>query len=65
MTNITTDFNMEASENQFYSSYSWCINPILTLQYLFKRLQEEMDRYGHQQISWQQEECKINMYLFV
>ena len=53
------------SEEYFYSFYSWCLNPILSLRDLFGRLGEELDRYGRLQFNWQREECKINLYLFV
>jgi hydroxymethylpyrimidine pyrophosphatase-like HAD family hydrolase/hypoxanthine phosphoribosyltransferase len=52
------------SEEQFYSQYKWCINPVLSLSDLFGRLHEELDRCGRLQAGWQHEECKINLYLF-
>ena len=51
------------AEAQFYSTYSWCLNPLLSLRDLFRRLGEELNRYEDLKISWQREECKINVYL--
>jgi len=53
------------SEESFYSSYDWCLNPTLTLRELFQRFQEEIDRYDTLHGAWQREECRINLYLFV
>jgi hydroxymethylpyrimidine pyrophosphatase-like HAD family hydrolase/orotate phosphoribosyltransferase len=53
------------AEAQFYSSYRWCLNPLLSLRDLFRRLGEELNRYEDLKISWQREECKINVYLFI
>src|SRR5271169_2575583 len=56
--------DMRLSEEQFYSLYDWCINPVLSLSDLFIRLREELNRCTKLQVSWQREECKINIYLF-
>jgi len=53
------------SESQFYSFYRWCLNPILTLHQLFERLNEELKRYASFGVGWQQEEGRINLFLFV
>jgi hydroxymethylpyrimidine pyrophosphatase-like HAD family hydrolase/orotate phosphoribosyltransferase len=53
------------SEREFYASYEWCLNPILSVRELFHRLTEEMDRHEDLGIGWQREECRINMYLFI
>ena len=52
------------SEEQFYSQYDWCINPVLSLDDLLKRLCEELERWGRLDTKWQREECTINLYLF-
>jgi hydroxymethylpyrimidine pyrophosphatase-like HAD family hydrolase len=52
------------SEKQFYSQYDWCINPVLSLSDLLKRLREELERWGRLYVNWQREECTINLYLF-
>jgi hydroxymethylpyrimidine pyrophosphatase-like HAD family hydrolase/orotate phosphoribosyltransferase len=55
--------NAQRSEEQFYSSYSWCLNPALSIHDLLQRFQEELDR--HESLSgWQREESKANLYLF-
>jgi haloacid dehalogenase-like hydrolase len=52
------------SEAQFYALYDWCINPVLSLGDLLKRLGEELERWGRVNVRWQREECQINLYLF-
>ena len=54
----------QAAEQEFYSHYSWCLNPALTVADLFQRLCEELDRYPTLS-GWQREESKANLYLFV
>ncbi len=52
------------SEDQFYSRYSWCLNPALSVQDLLRRFDEEIGRF-QTLAGWQREESKINLYLFV
>ena len=49
--------------DKFYSRYEWCLNPILSLQQLIFRFEEELHAYRTFE-GWQREECKINLYLF-
>jgi hydroxymethylpyrimidine pyrophosphatase-like HAD family hydrolase/hypoxanthine phosphoribosyltransferase len=51
-------------EREFYSSYEWCLNPILSLSELLQRLREELDQCSSLQVEWQQQESVINLYLF-
>src|SRR2546426_8280114 len=51
------------SENAFYRSYKWCLNPVLSLRDLFRHLREEMDRYGSLGVDWQREEARINLWI--
>src|SRR5438093_6920366 len=53
------------SEQQFYSLYAWCLNPVLSVRELFDRLREELGRFERLALTWQQEESLINLYLFV
>lgn len=55
----------ELSEEEFYSSYGWCLNPILSLGELFQRLCEELDRSEALRARWQQEESATNLYLLI
>ena len=55
----------ESSEERFYSSYSWCLNPVLSLRELLHRLREELSRFERLQAGWQREESRINVYLFI
>jgi hydroxymethylpyrimidine pyrophosphatase-like HAD family hydrolase/hypoxanthine phosphoribosyltransferase len=51
-------------EKEFYSSYEWCLNPILSLRELLQRLREELNRCNSLQVEWQQRENVVNLYLF-
>jgi hydroxymethylpyrimidine pyrophosphatase-like HAD family hydrolase len=51
------------AEHGFYSRYSWCLNPVLSIKDLLRRFREEID--GYEVLSgWQREESKANLYLF-
>src|SRR2546421_9545759 len=52
-----------ALEEQFYSRYNWCLNPILSVRQLIHRFNEELDACRTSD-GWQREECRINLYLF-
>ncbi|HLH32372.1 MAG TPA: HAD hydrolase family protein, partial [Terriglobia bacterium] len=52
-----------AAEQHFYSRYDWCLNPVLSIQDLLQRFQEEIDGYSVLS-GWQREESKANLYLF-
>ena len=52
------------SEEQFYSLYAWCLNPVLSVRELLDRLREELGRF-ERLASWQQQESLVNLYLFV
>jgi hydroxymethylpyrimidine pyrophosphatase-like HAD family hydrolase len=49
--------------DKFFSSYKWCINPILTMNDLLAHIDEEVDRLVGSSVPWQVEESKINLYL--
>src|SRR2546422_9516660 len=51
------------AEEQFYSRYSWCLNPALPVGDLLHRFQEEVQGY-EELAGWQREESKANLYLF-
>ncbi len=51
------------TEDEFYSRYNWCLNPILSIRDLLQRLNEELEFFP-QLSGWQREESKINLYLF-
>ena len=52
----------ERTEEAFYTSYGWCLNPFLSVRELFQRLREDLNRVAA--LDWQREECRINVYLF-
>src|SRR5580698_2995202 len=52
------------SEEQFYSSYEWALDPVLSVQELFERLHESLNQLNSLNVPWQIEECKANLYLF-
>jgi hydroxymethylpyrimidine pyrophosphatase-like HAD family hydrolase/adenine/guanine phosphoribosyltransferase-like PRPP-binding protein len=51
------------AEDRFYSRYDWCLNPILSIEQLLDRFQEEVDAFPGLE-GWQREESRINLYLF-
>src|SRR5690349_23929411 len=51
-------------EEQFYSRYGWCLNPILSIEELFDHLRDEVN-HSATLTEWQREESVINIYLFV
>src|SRR5207249_5384660 len=52
------------AEEQFYSRYTWCLNPILSIEELFDHLRDEV-HHSATLTGWQREESVINIYLFV
>jgi hydroxymethylpyrimidine pyrophosphatase-like HAD family hydrolase len=52
------------SEGQFYSSYEWALNPVLSVRELFEHLRESLNQLSSLKEPWQIEECKANLYLF-
>src|SRR5215831_8637497 len=56
--------DIHTAEEQFYRSYSWCLNPALSVADLLRRYREELDRYPTLD-GWQSEESRANLYLFV
>ena len=54
-----------SDEERFYSDHDWSLNPVLSLQQLFERLQETLGKMAELPPSWQREECKANLYLLV
>lgn len=52
------------AEEQFYTRYSWCLNPVLCVGDLLRRFREEIRVY--ETVSgWQREESRANLYIFV
>ena len=49
----------------FFSSYDWCLNPLLSVRELIKRICLELDRSNDLERSWQREEVRINLYLLI
>jgi hydroxymethylpyrimidine pyrophosphatase-like HAD family hydrolase len=52
-------------EELFYSAYEWSLNPVLSVRELFTRLRETLNHIEVLPPSWQREECKANLYLFI
>jgi hydroxymethylpyrimidine pyrophosphatase-like HAD family hydrolase/orotate phosphoribosyltransferase len=51
------------AEEQFYARYSWCLNPVLSVDDLLRRFREEIGVY--ETVSgWQREESRANLYIF-
>jgi hydroxymethylpyrimidine pyrophosphatase-like HAD family hydrolase/orotate phosphoribosyltransferase len=53
-----------SAEEQFYSRYAWCLNPILSIEELFDHLNDEVHS-SSSVTGWRREESVINIYLFV
>jgi hydroxymethylpyrimidine pyrophosphatase-like HAD family hydrolase len=51
-------------DEEFYSAYAWCLDPVMRLRDLLRHLGEELKRYGTREADWEREECRINFYLF-
>jgi trehalose-6-phosphatase len=49
----------------FFSSYDWCLNPLLPVRQLIERICLELDRSNDLDRSWQREEARINLYLLI
>jgi hydroxymethylpyrimidine pyrophosphatase-like HAD family hydrolase len=52
------------SEERFYSSYEWALDPVLSVRDLFEHLRESLNQLNSLHVPWQVEECKANIYLF-
>lgn len=52
------------SEEHFYSSYEWALDPVLSVRDLFEHLRESLNQLNSLYVPWQIEECKANVYLF-
>ena len=51
--------------DRFYERYRWCLNPMLSLRDLLRRMGEELDYYRDEGPSgWQGAERRINLWLF-
>lgn len=62
--NSLTDPAARASENEYYSAHAWCLNPVLKLDDLIQRFDEEIRLYKTWAQDWQRRESVINFYLF-
>lgn len=52
-----------SSEEHFYSSYEWALDPVLSVRDLFVHLRESLTQLSSLNIRWQIEECKANVVL--
>src|SRR5207245_6402695 len=55
----------DSGDAAFFAGYSWCLNPILTLDDQVVRLGEELHRIAGLAPGWQRDECVINVHLLV
>src|SRR6266571_4250673 len=55
----------DSGDAGFFAGYSWCLNPILTLDDQVVRLGEELHRIAGLAAGWQRDECVINVHLLV
>ncbi|MCL5021307.1 MAG: hypothetical protein M1339_06580, partial [Bacteroidetes bacterium] len=54
----------QRSEDRYYSTHFWCLNPVLKLKDLLQRFDEEIGHYNSWSHEWQRTESRINFYLF-
>src|SRR5208282_2597088 len=52
------------AEEEFYSFYSWALDPVLSVFDLFGHLRKSLNQLNSLNVPWQIEECKTNSYLF-
>jgi hydroxymethylpyrimidine pyrophosphatase-like HAD family hydrolase len=52
-----------SSEECFYSSYDWALDPVLSMRDLFGHLRKSLDQLNSLDVPWQIEECKANVAL--
>src|SRR5208337_1442184 len=55
----------KSREEEFYTSYGWCLNPIRRLDEILDLLEAEFIKLPNISELWQQEESMINLHLFV
>ena len=60
----TVDAVKAGEDEDFFSRYDWCLNPLQTVRDLLCRARAEPVMADSAQISWQREESRINLYLF-
>ena len=56
---------LRVADMAFFSSYDWCLNPLLPVRELIERICLELDRSDDLETSWQREESRINLYLLI
>ena len=61
---VVADAQVESGIGNFFSRYSWTINPFLTLRELLDRMSSEVDYYEDLSVPWQREESLTNLYVF-
>lgn len=54
----------QETNDPFFLNYNWCLNPILSVGELVKRMEEEVERRPGLEFAWQREQSRINIYLF-
>ncbi len=50
---------------EFFFAHEWCLNPVLTIHDLRLRLEQSWRLFRSATVAWQQEECRINLYLLL
>jgi hydroxymethylpyrimidine pyrophosphatase-like HAD family hydrolase len=60
---IRPEVGTDGTEAGFYASYEWCLNPILSVRDLVRRLGEETARTRSVSVAWQRDEVRLNVYL--
>jgi len=51
-------------EEEFYSSYSWCLNPLRQTNELLTLLEKELHRLRRHPVTWEEQEIRTNLHIF-
>lgn len=61
---VSSIYNRNRETREFYSNYTWCLNPILTFRDLLIHLEDEIGLFTRYPDDWRRNESKTNLYLF-
>ncbi len=54
-----------SADEEFFSSYDWCLNPYQPVRSLLQKLQDEFRRHETADAPFQRQETRVNIYLLV
>ena len=65
MSNLLQSESGRSPDLDFYDAHEWCLNPILTIGDLRRRIQQTWERLAATEATWQRDEGFINLYLLL